>query len=388
MRLVIIHEPGSEPGQFQPKIFDLSYDPLRPVRRIGRHSSNDIVISDASVSRHHTEIEVRSNGLLVRDLGSSNGTFVNNQRLEPNLLTFVRPGEQLVIGNVQAIIEPDVTLAISEEAHYRNSANYAPSSPPPIVAPPPDFRQPQPPSNVNYAPSPSPYPSQEVSYSYPPSVAPLRSAPLPGKAKPVSGPNWFIIGALLGGLILGLGILSFALFQVLNNNSSATPATVTLPSNIFASPANSEAGLGINLARPSAWKKTETANGAQLVFTNPQSPTTIITLEKPPGPIIGDASLSPEVALRQYLANVQLNSQNFRSLAEPSPTRLKDGTPGYFARLGFSTTREPIVTNYTVNVLTFRCNNALYFASAGANGADYNGATQQDLEAAIANFKC
>jgi len=49
--------------------------------RIGRALDNDIVIGDASVSRHHASIEYRNGGFLLRDLGSHNGTWVGGQRV-------------------------------------------------------------------------------------------------------------------------------------------------------------------------------------------------------------------------------------------------------------------------------------------------------------------
>ncbi len=58
------------------------YELRSPVTRIGRAADNDVVIagSDASVvSAHHAEI-VDENGWLVRDLGSTNGTFVDGER--------------------------------------------------------------------------------------------------------------------------------------------------------------------------------------------------------------------------------------------------------------------------------------------------------------------
>jgi pSer/pThr/pTyr-binding forkhead associated (FHA) protein len=49
--------------------------------RIGRALDNDIVVSDASVSRHHASIECRNGGFILRDLGSQNGTWVADQRV-------------------------------------------------------------------------------------------------------------------------------------------------------------------------------------------------------------------------------------------------------------------------------------------------------------------
>jgi DNA-binding winged helix-turn-helix (wHTH) protein len=49
---------------------------------IGRDPSCDIIINDRQVSRYHTRLERRSDGILIEDLGSKNGTYVNGKRLE------------------------------------------------------------------------------------------------------------------------------------------------------------------------------------------------------------------------------------------------------------------------------------------------------------------
>jgi pSer/pThr/pTyr-binding forkhead associated (FHA) protein len=49
--------------------------------RIGRALDNDIVVGDASVSRHHASIEYRNGGFVLRDLGSHNGTWLAGQRV-------------------------------------------------------------------------------------------------------------------------------------------------------------------------------------------------------------------------------------------------------------------------------------------------------------------
>jgi pSer/pThr/pTyr-binding forkhead associated (FHA) protein len=49
--------------------------------RIGRATDNDIVVSDASVSRHHASIEYRNGSFVLRDLGSQNGTWLGGQRV-------------------------------------------------------------------------------------------------------------------------------------------------------------------------------------------------------------------------------------------------------------------------------------------------------------------
>ena len=48
--------------------------------KIGRHSENDIVLKDTTVSRHHATVEVRGQKLLIFDAGSRNGTIVNGTK--------------------------------------------------------------------------------------------------------------------------------------------------------------------------------------------------------------------------------------------------------------------------------------------------------------------
>jgi predicted component of type VI protein secretion system len=63
---------------------------------IGRDTTNDIVINDAEVSRKHARILIQGGGFVLEDLGSTNGTFVDGQRLMgPHML---RPGELIMLG--------------------------------------------------------------------------------------------------------------------------------------------------------------------------------------------------------------------------------------------------------------------------------------------------
>ena len=53
---------------------------------VGRHETCDIVLDNPGVSREHVEIIQEARGFVVRDLGSSNGTFVNAERVDRKLL--------------------------------------------------------------------------------------------------------------------------------------------------------------------------------------------------------------------------------------------------------------------------------------------------------------
>src|SRR6266496_423109 len=53
----------------------------RPLFRIGTQSSNDLVLTDPTVSKQHLEIAVVAGGYCITDLDSSNGTFMGSARV-------------------------------------------------------------------------------------------------------------------------------------------------------------------------------------------------------------------------------------------------------------------------------------------------------------------
>lgn len=72
--------------------------PLEPgANVIGRKQDCAIRIPLSVVSRHHAEIRLDDSGAILKDLGSSNSTYLNNRRVtEENL----KPGDQIMIGPV------------------------------------------------------------------------------------------------------------------------------------------------------------------------------------------------------------------------------------------------------------------------------------------------
>jgi pSer/pThr/pTyr-binding forkhead associated (FHA) protein len=82
-----------EPKQHRGRTFTLAN-----VLKIGRLEDNDIVIDDDTfISSHHARIEVRPEGTWVVDLGSTNGSFVNGQRLTGE--RSVRKGDRIQVGS-------------------------------------------------------------------------------------------------------------------------------------------------------------------------------------------------------------------------------------------------------------------------------------------------
>ena len=76
----------------------------RPLK-IGRRAGNDIVINDPYVSGTHATIEIVGNEVRITDLGSTNGTFMGEVRLTPNLPMPVEPGAVLTLGKSQFVVE-------------------------------------------------------------------------------------------------------------------------------------------------------------------------------------------------------------------------------------------------------------------------------------------
>src|SRR2546429_8492356 len=66
---------------------------------VGHASDNQLVINDASISLYHALILTKTQHTSIIDLGSVNGTYVNNQRLEQNSPRPLRTGDSIRIGN-------------------------------------------------------------------------------------------------------------------------------------------------------------------------------------------------------------------------------------------------------------------------------------------------
>jgi pSer/pThr/pTyr-binding forkhead associated (FHA) protein len=69
---------------------------------VGRVEDNTFQIADGSVSSHHAEIILRGSEIFIRDVGSTNGTFINNERISEGVL---KPGQTLRFGQVELKID-------------------------------------------------------------------------------------------------------------------------------------------------------------------------------------------------------------------------------------------------------------------------------------------
>ncbi|MGQ9661453.1 MAG: sigma 54-interacting transcriptional regulator [Kiritimatiellia bacterium] len=70
---------------------------------IGSGPHNDLVLRDSTISRHHCEIRLKPEGFLIRDLGSTNGTWVQGVRIAE---AFLGQGTELQLGQTRLIFCP------------------------------------------------------------------------------------------------------------------------------------------------------------------------------------------------------------------------------------------------------------------------------------------
>lgn len=72
-----------------------------PLLRIGTAPDNDVILKDRAVSRHHAEIRRTAQGLILRDLGSTNGTYIGNLRVAE---AFLAPGTECMLGYSRLVV--------------------------------------------------------------------------------------------------------------------------------------------------------------------------------------------------------------------------------------------------------------------------------------------
>jgi predicted component of type VI protein secretion system len=186
----------------------------KPVQVIGRDQNADIPINDPEVSRKHARISNQGGQIIIEDLGSTNGTFVNNQRISAPYV--LRPGELIFLGEhvtllFEAIQSGDATVAVP--------GKFA-GGPPPLQIP---IAQPQQTVAVPFqAPQPiTPQPVQNIPLN---NYAPLAVQPyagaIPGQPQASAPkkklPKWAIILIIVVILLLVFCVLPLIIVDSMN----------------------------------------------------------------------------------------------------------------------------------------------------------------------------
>lgn len=139
---------------------------------IGRDPGSDLHIQDIEVSRRHARLIAQSGGFVLEDLGSTNGTFVNGERVRT--ITVLRPGDEIRLGEI-------VTLRYELDL---NTLETTPPTPAPqrrsVVPPPPTASLP----HLEERPAAAPAPERRTAPPPARPAAPASQAPLPPPSRP------------------------------------------------------------------------------------------------------------------------------------------------------------------------------------------------------------
>jgi len=130
----LIVRTGPNPGM----VFDLT----KEITTLGRDVANDIVLGDPEVSRQHARLTRTPGGYVLEDLGSTNGSFVNGERLSsPRVLNpgdLLGMSEKVTLTFEMAIPEAAETVmspAARAEPAVPTVQDFTPTPTPPSVAP-------------------------------------------------------------------------------------------------------------------------------------------------------------------------------------------------------------------------------------------------------------
>ena len=149
-----------------------------PVVNLGRADYNDIVLPDPSVSTSHAKLQRREGVWVLVDLDSTNGTFVDGERVKGEAP--IAPGAMVRLGDVQLLFEPadekQGVLKGGGTQVLRTPLSSAPPGPPATAAPP---APPAPPA-APAAPAPPAFPARSA-----PPHPPARPGTKPAPRRPV-----------------------------------------------------------------------------------------------------------------------------------------------------------------------------------------------------------
>src|SRR5690348_1963585 len=99
---------------------------------IGRVEDNTFQIAEPSVSSHHCEVLLRGNEVVIKDLNSTNGTFINEEKITESVL---KPGQTLRLGQIELRLENGAPAPAAAAPAAPGSTSSAPPAPAPAKKP-------------------------------------------------------------------------------------------------------------------------------------------------------------------------------------------------------------------------------------------------------------
>ena len=87
---------------------------------IGREEDNTVILGDTAVSRHHAVLYVEKNAFTIQDLGSSNGTFVNGERMGAGRVR-IKPGDSVRFGTQGFTLQEDGSIDARKQGEEKHT---------------------------------------------------------------------------------------------------------------------------------------------------------------------------------------------------------------------------------------------------------------------------
>lgn len=171
---------------------------------LGRDLANEIPIGDPEVSRRHARLFMRDDNVFIEDLGSTNGTFLNGERIaSPQQLRkgdVITLGESVVMVFDKVTYDPDATV-VAPSMEGVSEPVYQPATPQPVYEP------------QAYQPPVVPAP-----YKQPEPVVPMMEEEIPEPVKPKKKkkaqrdgmPTWMIV--LIVAIVMLLCVIAVTLY--------------------------------------------------------------------------------------------------------------------------------------------------------------------------------
>jgi len=100
---------------------------------IGRATDNNLVLSESSVSSHHAVLKMYPDRIVLEDLNSTNGTYVNGRKV---MIASVSRSDQISFGKTALLSWSEVDRAMGRQGSQPEEQKSPPYTPPPVAYPP------------------------------------------------------------------------------------------------------------------------------------------------------------------------------------------------------------------------------------------------------------
>ncbi len=102
-----------------------SYELKVDTTTVGRVEDNAFQIADPSVSSHHCEVLLKGADVVIRDLNSTNGSFINGEKITESVL---QPGQRLRLGQIELRIDDGSPMPAASPSQPASAPAPAPAS--------------------------------------------------------------------------------------------------------------------------------------------------------------------------------------------------------------------------------------------------------------------